>query len=405
MNQRRFISFLFAALLALWACGCHLPGGQGKPLGLGEYSFFLGNLHAHSVYSGDHAKVVAEKFNKGVRTYAMHTPAEVLEKAKSCGYDFYAITDHSSPEQNEYYAQGFTEAHWRDTLEEVERYTSSSFLALHGFEFSRNRDPEGGGFGHMNVINTASWKSAYVPGNTFEALYDWLAGQDDGLVVAQFNHPSRPFSADPAKDFNDFCGRTKERNDIVVLAEIWNSGDAPWFADTVQRIWALGWKVAPTAGTDVHGTYAIEKRPLRTGVLARSLTKEEILRALRARRVYATVEPGLRLDFRLNGHLMGTALAEQIRSEKLLAAVYVSNPKGTQIDRVEICGGRYDEASARDPAALEPSILCTISPSLKTHISHATFANRGFDFYYAQIYLEGKKDPVAFSSPIWMDNR
>lgn len=376
----------------------HIALSQTQPVvaetqpSLGHYSFYLGNLHAHSVYSGDHAKVVAEKENHGAPTYDKHTPAQVLERAKASGYDFFAITDHSSPEQNPFYAGGFTEQHWRDTIAQTKKHTTKAFLALYGFEFSRNVNKDKGGLGHMNVINTDTWKSGYAPGNTFLAMYDWLALQKKALVVGQFNHPA--LGPPPAKSFNDYVGRTRERNEVVSLAEIWNSTEKMSHVKAVKKIWALGWKVAPSAGTDTHGIFG-NKKTLRTGVLARSLTKEEILGAIRARRVYATVEPKLHLEYQLNGHEMGTALSTR-PSGDLSVDVLVEDP-GTVIERVEVFGGNYDTHGGAT------SLLATMKVGAGSRVVKNKVPN-GHDLYYVVVYKEGKKDPVAFSAPVWMDN-
>src|SRR5690349_15769595 len=45
----------------------------------GQYRFYLGTTHAHSGFSGDHQKGIAEKLKKGVANYSLHTPAEIFE--------------------------------------------------------------------------------------------------------------------------------------------------------------------------------------------------------------------------------------------------------------------------------------------------------------------------------------
>jgi hypothetical protein len=396
------------ALAAMLACSTASRQTASAPATpLGGYSCYLGNLHAHSIYSGDVAKGVAKIKHNVVPTYDTQTPAEVFEKAKACGYDFYAVTDHSSPEQTQYHAKGFTDAHWKDTKAQAEQCTSDRFVALWGFEFSRHKDPDKGGYGHMNVLNSDSWKSAYAPGNTFAALYDWMAAQNNPLLVAQFNHPgipvaaqfNHPGSADakpPAMNFNRYEGRTKARNDVVTLAEIWNPSDRGRLIPAVQQIWASGWKVAPTAGTDAHGLWGIEKRRNRTGILAKRLTRNDLLAALRARRAYATVEPRLQLDFRLNGYAMGTALERRPVGD-LRAEVFAHDPAGAVIEKVEIYGAKY---AANGGGA---SLLATLPMGEGERIARGAVAN-GYDFYYAQVHKRGKDTPVAFSSPIWMDN-
>lgn len=361
----------------------------------GAYEFYLGSPHAHSGYSGDHAKTLAEKFNQGVANYNLHTPREVFEKAKTNFYDFYFVTDHSSPEQNEFYRGGFTDAHWAATKEQADAATTGSFIALRGYEFSRNTDPENGGLGHLNVLNSRDWNSAYAPGHTFEWLYDWLAPQTNPPVVAQFNHPQMPGPA-KGKHFKNYDGRTKARNEVVRLAEIWNSGEGMGYVATVQKIWALGWKVAPTAGSDMHGVYGIENKRLRTGVLAERLTADALMRALQARRVYATLEPLLHLDFALNGIEMGTALERRLAGE-LKVKVFVNDPGGSAISRVEIRGGKYEtNGGGNERVASLP-----VGPGKKIVESSVP---GGFDFYYAVVFKEGVETARAFSAPIWMDN-
>ena len=370
------------------------PGELSESSMSGAYRFYLGTLHAHSGYSGDHATTIATKFNKGVADYNQHTPIEIYEKAKANGFDFYFMTDHSSPEQNEFYKNGFTEEHWAATQRQAEQAGSAEFLGLRGYEFSRNVDREKGGLGHMNVLNTTGWNSAYATGHTFEWLYDWLVAQD-GLVAAQFNHPDMPGRA-KAKNFNDYQGRTKARNAVVCLAEIWNSTDKLTYVPTVQKIWALGWKVAPTAGTDVHGIFGVENRTLRTGVLAERLTVEAIMQGIKARRVYATLEPRLHVEFTLNGFLMGSALASRPAGD-LTAKVFVNDPAGSVLSRLDIHAAHYDANGG------DSKVVASLRVNPGQRIVEGLVPG-GYDYYYVAVYKEGVDTPRAFTSPIWMDD-
>ena len=362
----------------------------------GAYRFYLGNLHAHSGYSGDHAKSVAEKMNNGVANYELHRPAEIFEKARTNNYDFYFLTDHSSPEQNEYYRGGFTDAHWAATRQQAESATTASFLALRGYEFSRNVNPDGGGLGHMNVLNSPGWNSAYAPGHTFVWLYDWLAPQTGTPVVAQFNHPQMPGRSN-LKNFRNYADRTRARNEAVRLAEIWNSSEDMHYVPVVQRIWAMGWKVAPTAGTDVHGPFGVENKRLRTGVLAERLDAAAVMQALKARRVYATLEPTLHFEFMLNGFEMGAALDATPQGE-LKAKVFANDPGGSIVDRVEIWGGKYAGAGGVN----KPVASLSFGPGRKTADAGVP---GGYDYYYAVAFKRGSETARAFSAPVWLDNR
>jgi hypothetical protein len=371
------------------------PGELGEASMTGAYRFYLGTTHAHSGYSGDHAKTIATKFRDGVADYGMHTPIEVFEKAKASGYDFYFMTDHSSPEQNEFYKNGFTDEHWEATKAQAERAAGPDFVALRGYEFSRNVDPEKGGLGHMNVLNCPDWYSAYAKGHTFEWLYDRLASRgDDVVVVAQFNHPAMPGTK--GKNFNDYRGRTRARNEVVRLAEIWNSSDQMGYVPVVRKIWALGWKVAPAAGTDVHGISGVEDRRMRTGVLAERLTAEAIMRALKARRVYASLEPKLHLEFTLDGAMMGSEFSHRPRGV-LKARVFVNDPAGGVISKVEVYGADYETNGGGTEA------VASLPVGEGTRLVEADVPN-GHDFYYSAAFKQGVETPRAFSAPIWMDD-
>ncbi len=370
------------------------PGEVDEKSMSGAYRFYLGTTHAHSGYSGDHQKTIATKLGKGTADYSLHTPAEIFEKAKVNHYDFYFMTDHSSPEQNEFYKNGFTDEHWAATKKQAADATTDRFVAMAGFEYSRNQDPDKGGLGHMNVLNTRDWASAYAKGHTFEWAYDWLAAQRGELVAAQFCHPQMP--GKKGKNFNDFQGRTKARNEVVCLSEIWNSGEGMSYVPTVRKIWAMGWKVGPTAGTDVHGPLGVENRRIRTGVLAERLTGDEIMRALRARRVYATLEPKLHLEFTLNGNMMGTALATRPTGD-LMAKVFVNDPVGSVISKMEVYGGKYDKNGG------ETKTLATLMVAKGQKTVEGAVAN-GFDFYYVGVFKEGVETARAFAAPVWMDD-
>lgn len=362
----------------------------------GAYRFYLGTTHAHSGYSGDHAKTIATKMNNGVADYGRHTPIEIFEKAKAQGFDFYFMTDHSSPEQNEYYKNGFTDAHWAATGAMAERATTAGFVALRGYEFSRNVDREKGGLGHMNVLGGSAWYSAYAKGHTFAWLYDRLAATRGEIVVAQFNHPAMPGPA-KAKNFNNYQGRTRASNEVVRLVELWNSTEKMDYLPVVRKIWALGWKVAPTSGTDVHGLGGIEKRTIRTGVLAERLTAESIMEALKARRVYASLEPRLHLEFTLNGHEMGSELGRRPEGG-LKAKVFVNDPTGGVISRVEVLGANYDANGG------ETKTVATVPVGPGKKLVEADVPG-GHDFYYVAVFKEGVETPRAFTAPIWMDDK
>jgi hypothetical protein len=68
-----------------------------------------------------------------------------------------------------------------------------------------------------------------------------------------------------------------------------------------------GFRVAPTADW-VPPLWRGTRVDRRTAVLAPRLTKRDLLDAIRARRVYASDDPNLKVSFSINGHAMGSVV-------------------------------------------------------------------------------------------------
>ena len=133
------------------------------------------------------------------------------------------MTDHSSPEQNEFYKNGFTQEHWEATRKQAEQAGTPRFLALRGYEFSRNNDPETGegrARPHERPERGPLVQRLRQGPHLRMALRSPGRRHPGGdVVLAQFNHPQMPGPV-RAKNFNNYQGRTRERNEVVRLAEI-----------------------------------------------------------------------------------------------------------------------------------------------------------------------------------------
>jgi len=126
------------------------------------------------------------------------------------------------------------------------------------------------------------------------------------------------------------------------------------------------------------------------------LTAQSVLRGLEERRVYATLEPLLHLEFTLNGFEMGSALERRPAGE-LKVKVFANDPGGSVVSRVEIYGGKYQS----NGGALDQVASLPLEPGRKT--AEGTVPG-GYDFYYGALFKAGIETPRAFTSPIWMDD-
>ena len=289
-------------------------------------------------------------------------PERAFASMRSAGLDVAALTDHTtigwgSPVDPCFWGclddesiAGIDEDSWNRTRALADRANrDGDFVAIRGFEWSSPFQ------GHMNVWFSERWmdplhtgggtffeggagffheEGAPIPpefvaayddavralpttGRNMALFYEWLKAQPsapglgggaDGL--AGFNHPGR----EPGR-FGYFR-RDGDAPANVVAMEIFNRDDDYLFRglDNGERSPLVdclnaGWRVGLVGVTDEHGDrWGFEPGKGRTGVWVREFTRDGVKRALRARRVFATREPGLRVDASANGARMGAVL-------------------------------------------------------------------------------------------------
>lgn len=322
------------------------------------YHCYFGNTHSHTSYSD-----------------GKETPADHFRKARTAGYDFYAVTDHALAR-----CKRFTTQSYEDTKREADRFTDSAFVAIAGFEFTESDGP--GGKGHLTVLNTQGYLDATGNSVDLGVFYDWLVTNQPTTVAASFNHPDK-------STYNGFDYLTDARRDGVTMYEMINNRKLRYDGFFVAL--RKGWRVAPIGAEDGHGTDRIATDLYRTGVLATSLTRENIMQGIRQRRVYCTWDKNLRLTFSANGRIMGSVLNNPA-SVDFRVSVY--DPDATdandRITRIEIVGDDDTVVAAKDFSSHAVTWAVTASP-------HRTC-------YFAKVYAADKTDgPTAYSAPIWVE--
>lgn len=238
-----------------------LPGGMRA---------FWGHLHAHSSYAD----------GAGPPFYA-------LALARAAGLHFYAITDPGDlldPQE------------WQATLSQVQQATTPGvFIGLRGVEWAHETA------GHITVFNRDTLLGVTDPGlATLPELYAYLAA--DPAALAQFNHPRRA-------DFGDFVFDPAASSRLA-LQEIGREmgGEYTRFEAAFLKSNQRGWRVAPTASSDALAADWGLGTTVRTGLVAPDLTEQELLNAIRARRLFATEDANLALALRIAGTWMGAVL-------------------------------------------------------------------------------------------------
>lgn len=317
-----------------------------------DYNYYFGNTHSHTYYSD-----------------GAGTPTDHYHLAKACGYDFYAVTDHS---------QMLTALEYSDTKQQADTCTDDTFVAIAGFEYTASA-------GHIAVLNSQDYLNASQPGVNLPVLYDWLTTNQPTPVAAEFAHPD-------TWSFDNYAYLTALRRDGVTMYEMINlmAGDLHYsgFLTALNK----GWRVAPVAAEDGHGTNRIASDEFRTGVLATSLTRESILQAMRARRVYCTWDSNLRLAFSANGQIMGSVLQKpSALSFSISATDPDTSSSGDCITRIEIVGdnGVLVDSQTFSAHSVTWDVAC---PAV-------------YNYYFARVWTADKGDgPTAYSAPIWTGN-
>jgi len=324
------------------------------------YHCYFGSTHAHS------------RFSDG-----KEDPADHFRLAKAAGYDFYALTDHALAKY-----KGYRPENYETTKRHADEATDSTFVGIAGFEFSENDGPDGRG--HLNALNTTSTLDATGPKVGLQTFYDWLVTNQPTTVAASFNHPGKD-------TYNNYAYLTPERRDGITMFELF-SGNSKARSEAYLAALNKGWRVAPIASLDAHGTHMIAQKQYRTGVLAPSLTRENIMQAMRARRVYATWDSNLRLTFRANGEIMGSVLSNPT---SLSCTIRVTDPDmsdtNDRVTKIEIVGENGSLIRAKEFSAHTVSWNVSLVPTQK--------------YYLVQIYTADKTDgPTACSAPIWIED-
>ena len=328
ITRRQFLKESTAGSLSLAALGCsELPQklAQRSPnQQTADYNIYFGDLHNHNEVG-----------------YAQGSLGRTFEIARE-HLDFFAFTPHG---------------YWHD-IGHYENNIENKWLK--GFEVTKNRWPE-----VLAMVRKYDQPGTFVPITAFEwhsaslgdyhILYPYVDGEyvrfDDLRQFQQFakqrgaimipHHPANRLGHRGA----NLKWLDPEVSPVIEIYSEWGNAEydrahysyirhtegGRWTQNTLQHFLAQGYRLGVVASTDDHLGYPGAYREGLAAVLATELTREAIFDALKNRRTYAVTGDRIRLDFRLNGHLMGQELPYTRQRE---LAVTVTG--WDQLDKVEI---------------------------------------------------------------------
>ena len=360
---------------------------------IGEATFqcYFGQLHSHTQYSDGAGSL------ESALAYVKALP-------DNANVDFVAFTDHSNyfdksgaanPEGALYdmsLASAASQNLWNEYKNAVATFNADnagSMVAIAGFEMTWS-----GGPGHINTFNTpgiVSRNNTTLNNKTkdagLQAYYKLLSQKEGANSISQFNHPGTTFG-----NFIDFGYWDAVVDTRMYMVEVGNGegqiGAGGYYPSYEQYIMALdkGWHVAPTNNQDNHKGKWGNANDARDVILTDDFTEDGIYAALRARRMYATEDKNLELDYTVNGSMMGSIIDVP---EKLNFEISFNDPDRTDsIAKVELVVNSGKVAYTWDSAAdlAKGSVSVELAPE--------------YTYYFVRV-TEGDGD-LAVTAPVWV---
>jgi hypothetical protein len=333
----------------------------GEPPTIGGYNVYYGSLHNHCDINGNH--------------HALGTPDEAFNYGKNTAHlDFLGLTDH------DLYVSNDT---WNAVKAAADRYNQDNvFVALRGFEWTTVS------LGHIAILNTDDYcVSSSV--NTFQSICSWLNSRSGS--VAFFNHPGRQNGN--GHEFEHFNIPAVPN---IVGMELWNKSDPfsdyyyndgyysndhnkGYFDEALNR----RWKIGASGSEDNHeGTWGTAVNS-RLAILAKHLSRDSLLDALRSRRFYSTLDKNIVLSFKIDEEEMGSTIT--------------SGSSKIQVQAVDLDGESFNKIMLFNK---NHDTIATLNINTTTINFNRDVITTDSNYFYVKISQPDGDE--AISSPIWV---
>ncbi|HWT15641.1 MAG TPA: Ig-like domain-containing protein [Patescibacteria group bacterium] len=368
------------------------------------YTVYFGNLHGQSNDSDGGGAIGSCTSSQAAQTGA-YGPADAFNYARGRNLDFLLESEH-----NHYFDGSSSTNTSANPTTAKNRYAAGrtamatsngsypNFLALYGMEWGVISNG-----GHLNIINPdklLSWEynssgqligDVFVAKNDYATLYTTMKARG---WVGQFNHPS---TSDQFKIGTTVMGYHVDGDEVMVGAEIMNTSafssnttetetSRSTYESAFNKLLENGYHVAPTTNQDNHCANWGASYTNRTGVLlptGTALTEANFVAAMKARRVYATMDKNSQLITTANGNVMGSRINN---SGVLNLVANFANSAGRTVSQVQWYRGVPKRGGT-----------VTLLASTATHSFTPT---AGEHFFYAKVTQNDGK--ILWSAPIWV---
>ena len=373
------------------------------------WSFYFGNHHNHSTYSDGGIPVAScTGGNEGVHAGADPAAAYVYAK-NTADLDFLSILDHNHIFDT---ACGTSctaaqiRARYQAGLTAAANASDGTFVGIFGQEWGVI---SGGGhvalYEYTKLFGWDSFSDVITTKSDYPSLWNTIANaayQGPNGSMAGFCHPQ-------SSDFGAYAQNAAGLANVRAIAVI--SGPATSKLETYadagtryagpkagtdryQYVLQRGWKVGPEAHGDSHCYNFGTSTRNRTVVLALSLTKANVMEAMRSRRYYSTSDKNAQMFFGTADltKVMGQEFTTSSATLDLLA--WISDPDGSSVSTVTLYTGNPAAGSG------SPTSAAMTNAGGGSYTATVTVPASGSAYYY--VYATLANGGELFSAPIWV---
>ncbi|WP_028103660.1 CehA/McbA family metallohydrolase [Pseudoduganella violaceinigra] len=368
------------------------------------YTVYFGNMHSQTNHSDGGGNLSSCTGAQNPQS-AAYGPTDAFNFAKSHGLDFLMASEHNhmydgSDSTNTSANPATAKALYQSGLSEAANFNAANpnFLAIYGLEWGVINNG-----GHMNILNSTEllgWESnssgqliadTYTAKNDYAGLYTLMRQRG---WLGQFNHPS---SSGQFLVNGVALGYTADGDEAMALCEVMNTSafstnttetetSRSNYEGACKKALEAGYHVAFSTDQDNHCANWGASYTNRTGVLIPNgtpLGSAAFMDAIRARRVFATMDKTSQLVLTANGHMMG----ERFTNNGALNLVAdFSSTSGKTVSTVEV----YEGVPGRN------GTVTLLSNTANTTITPAD----GAHFYYAKVTQNDGN--ILWSAPVWV---
>ncbi|AMS27134.1 hypothetical protein AEM51_08995 [Bacteroidetes bacterium UKL13-3] len=349
-------------------------------------NFYYGNLHAHSIYSDGNSDSATSHASIPYHNYQFAKTAQQ--------FHFLGISEHN------HNGAGMKRINYAKGLQQADSANQNgTFVAMYGMEWGVIGPPGGHvlvyGMNQLIGWDTVSGLPNYDVYNAksdYAGLFTKIARTPGAF--ASFAHPA-------TTDYNNlFSTLVNPTFDSAIVGSAIRSGPA-FSADTTysnpststfetryKDALKQGYHIGAVLDHDNHNTTFGKMAASRTVVLAPSLTRNDIMDAIRNRRTQASDDWNVRVSFTINGKPLGTIFTDTANPQ---ISVTVFDPDLETTSNITIISGI--PGSGVNPTTLTSSAIGSLN---FTH----TIAF-GASYYYYAVVTQTDGDKV-FTAPIWV---